>query len=111
MSEQWNAAWADLRSRRRWFFGWWLGGLVVLVAASMLVALLGGGSQGERWVEAFAEAGALCWFVGSFVLACRLFFAFRCPRCAQLFYVRGVSGEPFTAHCRHCGLARGALAG
>lgn len=104
---QWSAAWGDLRSRRRWFFGWWMGGLPAVVVASMLVAIIVGGTRGERWAERFSSLAGILWFLGCFPLAWRLFFDFRCPRCGQRFYLRGLVRNPFTTRCRHCGLRQG----
>jgi hypothetical protein len=97
------SSWRDLR--RRSFLSW-----------LAFLAVYAGGIAGY-YVMPATELG----HAGLFVLVVLLLFlaiavgaykgSFRCPRCAQFFFSRGIWQNNFARKCQNCGLPRGAEPG
>ncbi len=59
-------------------------------------------------------AGALqVWLImawlTAFAVAMTWLFSFRCPRCGQWFFIKGVTNSPLAGACVNCGLSKWAL--
>ena len=93
-----TSAWADYRSRRRWFFYVWFGGLPVVFLLSGLL------TEVFRTVLPFYFVGGV-WLVSFAAVGVRLTL-FRCPRCRRFFFFTGYSSNHFAQRCVHCGLPK-----
>lgn len=63
----------------------------------------------KRWSDSLVLAGGLLWIAGSLIRATLLVYGFHCPRCGNLFYLKGYSRNHATGKCLHCGLRKGAV--
>lgn len=106
-------AWREDRRLWKGFLLWWMGGPVVLTVLALLVSGVGGLFLSPRLLKEMMNLvfllGGLLWVFGTLTMGLKLFFSFRCPRCEELFYRRGLGGNAFARHCLHCRLRKGEL--
>ena len=101
-TERYEAAWLDLRSRRRLIL---LSIFLYPIAAAVIVVALAAispsvANQAAEW----AVWGWLAALTGA-----NLYRAiFKCPRCHNLFFWRPLLANAFAGECLSCGLRKGA---
>lgn len=115
-------AWREDRKHWKWFLLWVFGlpvGFTLLVLGfGGLVLLLNRllPPRQEEWLRELLEKGPspnalfpivmVMWLPGCVLLGFKVF-EFACPRCGESFYTKGLSGNPYTSKCMHCGLRKG----
>jgi predicted RNA-binding Zn-ribbon protein involved in translation (DUF1610 family) len=105
-------AWRENSRRWKWFLLWWIGGVVAMALLIPLLLLLIGifvppTTDANAVADVLFYVLAPIWLVGTLITASKLA-AFRCPRCGQHFYLKGLVGNGFARRCMHCRLPVGA---
>src|SRR4051812_17999005 len=91
------AAWHEHRRRDRWVWAAFLG---YIPGVMLLGTLLGMVFGTEMYLVT-----AIAWMIVASIVNLRAA-TFRCPRCGEQFYSRGLFHNGFTRRCLHCGLAK-----
>ena len=106
-------AWKEDRRLWKRFLRCWMGGPVAFVVLSVLSSgVLGpflSAQQRNSVSEGVFLLVGISWALGFLLTASDLFQGFRCPRCTNLFYTKGLFCNNFARRCLHCRLRKGAV--
>jgi predicted RNA-binding Zn-ribbon protein involved in translation (DUF1610 family) len=93
-----HPSWASYKKRLAVAVALFLGYIPGVAAIAIPLQRITGS---DVWVPAVASGWMVAWAVAVVRLN-----SFRCPRCGNVFHVRGLYGNPFARNCLHCGLAK-----